>query len=69
MQLKTFIANFFRDGTSESMVRLLSFMCVVTACILAFSHIGDKLTLIGIFLGAGLTSKVGQKIIEMRKGV
>lgn len=62
-----FFANFFREGTSESMMRLLSFMCVLTACVISISmlFVGKDLSvLVGILLGAGITGKAVQKLKE-----
>lgn len=58
-----FIKGFFREGTPESMMRLLCFMSVVTACILAFTKNPDGV-IIGSFLAAGIAGKVTQKSKE-----
>lgn len=59
--------SIFREDSPSSMTRVLAFLCVVTAIALAFSNVSDKLMLVSIFLGAGITGKVTQKIIEVSK--
>ena len=66
-----FIAGFFREDSKESMTRLMSFICVVTGCILAIASIfvaKDLSILIGILLTTGLTAKVTSKKTEVENG-
>lgn len=54
------------------MIRVLSFICVMTASIIAFhaissgSDLNGVSVLCGVFLGAGITGKVVQKGIEVK---
>ena len=70
--MKDFIGNLFSDSRYVSMMRLLSFICVVTASIIAFhaitvgSDLSAAAVLCSVFLGAGMTGKVVQKISEVK---
>ena len=68
------LKQLFSDSGTVSMVRVLSFMCVITASLLAFIGIyaanrslESIAVLCGTFLGAGLGAKVMQKGIESSK--
>lgn len=69
-RLKTLIANFFRNGTKESMMRLLSLLLVVSGIIIIYlavllekegAHYGLELAILGV-IGKGY-----QKNIEKNK--
>lgn len=72
--MKQLLLDLFSESSSISMMRLLSFICVLTASALAGYglHSGtspDALSILcGVFLGAGITGKVTQKIVEKRDG-
>ena len=69
--MMNFIANFFREDSKESMTRLMSFMCVLTACSLSIATIfinKDLSILIGVLLTTGLTAKVASKKTEVENG-
>ncbi len=56
--------NLFSQSSDVSMTRFLSFICVVTACTLAFVKGPDSGSLVTTFLMTGLGAKVSQKFIE-----
>lgn len=63
--------NWFRDLFSESsdvsMTRFLSFLCVVSAVLIAVVGVirsQDVTGIVATFLGAGLTAKVTQRFAE-----
>ena len=68
-RLKTFIANFFRNGTKESMMRLISLLLIVsgiTIILLAVllekdgGHYGLELACLGV-LGKGYQKSIEKK--------
>lgn len=62
--MKTFL-NFFREGTSESMTRLSTFIIVINSCLLSWvCYFSDKdmTGLILGMLGMVLTAKVTQSV-------
>ena len=62
--------DFFKVGTKLSMMRLLSFICVICACVIALAGIIKGLDLnqlafiCGIFLGTGIGGKYMQTKTE-----
>lgn len=70
--MKQWLKDLFSDSGSVSMVRVLSFICVVTASGVAIhavtvgSNLDSVSVLCGTFLGAGLGAKVGQKMVEAK---
>ena len=56
--------GFFKEASDLSMMRLVCFLCVISACILAFTNASDKTVIIGLLLGAGIGGKVTQKSKE-----
>lgn len=61
--MKTWIKNLFSESSEVSMMRVLCFMSMSTAIILAFM---DKNADVLLFVSAAITGKVGQKIIETK---
>ena len=54
--------GFLRSDSPESSMRLMCFIFAIAAVVLAFM---DKdVTVIGLFLGASIGGKVGQKALE-----
>lgn len=72
--MKQFIKEMFSETGNISMIRVLSFICVTTAAVIAFHAIsvGSDLSatsvLCGVFLGAGIGGKVAQKVSELKDG-
>lgn len=70
--MKEFLLALFSESGSISMIRVLSFICVLTAAFIALHAInkGSDLNavsvLCGTFLGAGIGGKVAQKITEAK---
>lgn len=68
--MKKWFFDLFSESSDVSMVRFLSFVCVIAACIVAIYSVlkGADLNaasiLCGTFLAAGLGSKVVQKFAE-----
>lgn len=68
--MKQWFKDLFSDSSSVSMIRVLSLICVLTASGVAIHavSIGANLdsvsVLCGVFLGAGISGKVSQKILE-----
>jgi hypothetical protein len=60
--------GFFRENSDLSMMRLSCFICVLTACGLAFTNVTDKTVVIGILLASGVGGKVFQKSKEQKNG-
>lgn len=62
-----FLKGFFREGTSESMMRLCVFIVVLTVCVISlYSCIVGKnsVILVSTMLTISLGAKVGQKFKE-----
>lgn len=70
--MKQLLLSLFSDSSGLSMMRLLSLICVLTACIIAIYGIikGHDLNavamLCGAFLAAGISGKVVQKFGEKK---
>ena len=64
-----FLKSLFGESSEVSMVRVMSFMVVCTACYLALSKGPDELGVIMALLGTGFGGKVAQKVIENSKSV
>lgn len=69
--MKDWVLQLFSSSGGVSMVRFLSFICVLTACIIALasihkseSEINAAAVLCSTFLGFGLGAKVTQKFAE-----
>lgn len=62
----------FSESGDISMMRIIAFICVITACGVAIAGLAmDKdinaiAMLCGTFLGAGITGKVVQRSIEVK---
>lgn len=56
--------GFFSENSDLSMTRLCLLICVVTACILAFIEIKEKVLIMGVLLGPSFTAKVVSKKTE-----
>lgn len=69
-----FMKSFFSENSEYSMMRLLSFLCVVMAAGIAIHAISSKsdlsetAVLCGVFLTAGIGGKVIQKVSEAKDG-
>lgn len=70
--MKTFLGNFFRENTAESMTRLLFFMGTLNSILISWASIAafvffnknffsEAVMLSTLFLGAGATTKILQK--------
>lgn len=70
--MKQWLKDLFSDSSTVSMVRVLSFICVVTASGVAIysvakgSNLDSVSVLCGTFLGIGMGAKVSQKAIEAK---
>ncbi len=70
--MKEFIKQLFSDSGDISMMRVLSFICVITASFIALravsvgSDLNAAAVLCGVFLGAGISGKVVQKVTEVK---
>lgn len=75
MQIKTFIANFFREGTRESMTRLQLFVAFNASVFISLLSIWvfyktgkniilECLAVSGMYMGVSTTGKVVQKVKE-----
>jgi hypothetical protein len=59
--------DFFSESSDYSMTRLLSFMCVVAALLIALYGVyrqQEVSAIVGLFLGSGLSAKVAQSFAE-----
>lgn len=59
--------DFFKETGEMSMMRLLSFMCVLIACIIAMTGLlldKDVVSLVSAFLSAGMLGKAVQSFSE-----
>ncbi len=59
--------DFFSDTSEYSMTRLLSFLCVIAALLIALYGVAkaqDVTGIVGLFLGSGLSAKVAQSFAE-----
>lgn len=65
--MKEFILNLFRENTNESMTRFCLFICTLSACVISFLPIADKISIMGILLGASFTAKVASKSKETKE--
>jgi hypothetical protein len=71
--MKQFILDLIRDDSNLSMVRFLAMFTVIMAGGIAVYGMYKGLdlnalsVLCGVFLGAGLTAKVSQKIVESKE--
>ena len=59
--------GFFTENSDLSMTRLCLFLCVLTACILAFIEIKEKVLIMGVLLGPSFAAKVASKKTENSK--
>lgn len=72
--MKQWFKDLFSDSSSVSMIRVLSFICVLTASGVAVHavSVGANLdgvsVLCGTFLGFGISGKVSQKWLENKTG-
>lgn len=70
--MKQWLKDLFSDSSSVSMMRVLSFICVITASGVAIysvskgSNLDSVSVLCGVFLGAGISGKVMQKVTEAK---
>jgi len=65
--MKQWIKELFANDSSASIMRVMSFMCVLTACGIAIHEAKngrDNVGIISCLLTAGITGKVGQAWIE-----
>jgi hypothetical protein len=68
------IRDLFDQKSTVSSLRVMSMMCIVSACgmgitaIYRNSNLSEAAVLCGVFLGAGFGGKVTQKITEVKSG-
>jgi hypothetical protein len=68
--MKRWFADLFSESSDVSMTRFLSFVCVISGCILAFYGVykaQDTAGVVTVLLGAGLGAKVWQRSIESKE--
>jgi len=61
-----FLKDLFSESSQVSMVRVMSFSVVMTACYLALSKGPDELGVISVLLSTGFAGKIIQKNIETK---
>lgn len=72
--MRKFILELFGEKGDISMMRLLSFICIMTASGIAMRAVimdrdlSQAAVLCGVFLGAGISGKVIQRGIEAKEG-
>lgn len=69
--MKQWLLDLFKDDSGVSMMRVLSLICVLTACGMAIDGAKNGRDVSGIcatFLAAGIGGKVGQKVVEVKNG-
>lgn len=66
--MKKILIELFGESSNISMMRLMAFIVVLTACYLALSKGPEELGVISILLATGFGGKVAQKFGESKKG-
>lgn len=63
--------GFFSEVGDQSMMRLLSFMCVITACLVAFYAVASSkdLSATALLIAPLLTAGIGGKVIQKNSEV
>ncbi len=70
--MKQWLKDLFSDNSNVSMMRVLSLICILTASGVAIhavsvgSNLDSVSVLCGVFLGAGISGKVTQKMVEAK---
>lgn len=70
--MKQWFKDLFCTNSAVSSMRVMSMMCVASACIMGLtaiwrnSNLAEASVLCGVFLSAGLTAKVAQKSQEAK---
>lgn len=64
--MKNILLALFGEGSSVSMLRLMSLLCCLAACKLALSKGPDEIMVITALLTAAFGGKVAQKAIEVK---
>jgi hypothetical protein len=73
MNIKQWIKDLFAVNSAVSSLRVMSMMCVLSACGMGItaiwrnSNLSEAAVLCGVFLGAGFGGKVAQKSVESGK--
>lgn len=62
----SWIKSLFSEDSSVSMMRVMSFICCLTACKLALDKGPDEISVIIALLGAAFGGKVSQKMLEVK---
>lgn len=69
--MKQWLKDLFSDGSTVSSMRVMSMLCVLTACgisVYSVSHNQSDASIITVLLTAGISGKVIQKKIEGSNG-
>lgn len=67
--MKRFFTDMLSNSNNVSLVRVMSFVCCLSACYLALSKGPDEVMMVATLLGTAFTGKVMQKAIEVRGDV